>query len=112
MDSIDYNESVTLLFPAEAGRTLPLSEAVREIVHTSDKGRRLAAYIVRDEKPPFSSYTEILAIYVQPDFPAKAQTNEAQQSQRFIDTAREIGADESGEAFERAFGKIVPQRCR
>ncbi len=32
------------------------------------------------------------------------------QKQRFIDTARELGADESGEAFERAFGKIVPPK--
>lgn len=32
------------------------------------------------------------------------------ESQRFIDAAREIGADETGEAFERAFGKIVPPK--
>jgi hypothetical protein len=32
------------------------------------------------------------------------------QSQRFEETARELGADESGEAFERAFGKIVPPK--
>lgn len=32
------------------------------------------------------------------------------QAKRFEDTAREIGCDESGEAFERAFGKIVPPK--
>ena len=30
------------------------------------------------------------------------------QRQRFIDAAHEVGADETGEAFEKAFGKIVP----
>jgi hypothetical protein len=29
------------------------------------------------------------------------------QSKRFIETAREIGADESPEAFERAFKKVA-----
>jgi len=32
------------------------------------------------------------------------------QKQRFIETARELGADESGEAFERVFSKIVPRK--
>ena len=32
------------------------------------------------------------------------------QVERFVETARRIGADESGEAFERAFEKIVPPR--
>jgi hypothetical protein len=32
------------------------------------------------------------------------------QSQRFKDTARELGADESGETFERAVRKIVPAK--
>lgn len=39
--------------------------------------------------------------------PTKSQ-REASQRQRFIDTAKEVEADESGEAFEKAFGKIVP----
>ena len=30
------------------------------------------------------------------------------QRQRFIDAAKDIEADETGEAFEKAFGKIVP----
>ena len=29
------------------------------------------------------------------------------QSQRFIDMARELGADEEPEAFERALGKVI-----
>jgi len=33
--------------------------------------------------------------------------NEKPQRERFIDTAREIEADESGKAFDRAFGKVV-----
>jgi hypothetical protein len=32
------------------------------------------------------------------------------QSQRFKDTAKRLGADESGEAFERALKKIVPPK--
>jgi len=34
------------------------------------------------------------------------------QRRRFEDMAREVGADETGEAFERAFGKIVPPKHR
>ncbi|MBT3071677.1 hypothetical protein KKP04_12470 [Rhodomicrobium sp. Az07] len=33
-----------------------------------------------------------------------------EQSERFRQTARELEADETGEAFERAFGKIVPPK--
>jgi hypothetical protein len=32
------------------------------------------------------------------------------QTDRFAKTARELGCDESGQAFERAFGKIVPPK--
>jgi len=39
----------------------------------------------------------------------KAQAN---QRDRFIETAREIQADETGKAFERAFGEIVPPKQR
>jgi hypothetical protein len=34
----------------------------------------------------------------------------AAQKKRFIETARELESDETGEAFERAFGKIVPPK--
>lgn len=36
----------------------------------------------------------------------------AEQSKRFIETAKELEADESGEAFERAFAKAVPAKTR
>ena len=32
------------------------------------------------------------------------------QSERFIEKAKELGVDESGEAFERALKKIVPPK--
>ena len=32
------------------------------------------------------------------------------QRERFIEKAREIGSDESGKTFERAFKKIVPPK--
>ena len=35
---------------------------------------------------------------------------EKTQAERFLETAREVGADETGEAFERAIEKIVPPR--
>lgn len=37
-----------------------------------------------------------------------ADPNEKPQHERFKETAREHGTDESGKEFERAFGKIVP----
>lgn len=44
--------------------------------------------------------------------PAKKppKTDEKPQRERFIEAAREAGVDETGEAFERAFEKIVPPR--
>ena len=36
--------------------------------------------------------------------------DDPEQSKRFIDTAREIEADERPEAFERAFKKVVPPK--
>jgi hypothetical protein len=41
--------------------------------------------------------------------PTKKMT-QAEQSERFKETARNLGADESGEAFRRAFEKIVPPK--
>lgn len=35
---------------------------------------------------------------------------EKTQAERFLETAREVGADETGEAFERAMDRIVPPR--
>jgi hypothetical protein len=36
----------------------------------------------------------------------------AEQSERFKETARKLGADETGKAFERAFEKIAPPKRR
>jgi hypothetical protein len=36
--------------------------------------------------------------------------DDPEQFERFVETARKLGVDESGEAFERAFEKIVPPR--
>lgn len=32
------------------------------------------------------------------------------QAERFIDTARQLGVDETGERFEKAFEKLVPPK--
>ncbi len=37
----------------------------------------------------------------------KPKPDEKPQSERFIETAREIGADETQEGFEQAFDKII-----
>jgi hypothetical protein len=34
-----------------------------------------------------------------------------EQSQRFIDMAREVGVDESPNAFDRAFGQVVRSKA-
>jgi hypothetical protein len=39
--------------------------------------------------------------------PKPRKMTKAEQSKRFKETARELGADETGEAFENAFSKIV-----
>jgi hypothetical protein len=36
--------------------------------------------------------------------------DDPEQSRRFVETARQIEADETGEAFRRAFEKIVPPK--
>lgn len=41
----------------------------------------------------------------------KPTKDEKPQRQRFIDTAKELGVDESKEAFERAFKKFVPVKA-
>lgn len=43
--------------------------------------------------------------------PAKKNPmTEAERSRRFVETARKLEADETGEKFERVFKKIVPSR--
>jgi hypothetical protein len=39
---------------------------------------------------------------------AVPKPDDPEQSKRFIEAARQIEADETGEAFRRAFEKIVP----
>lgn len=41
--------------------------------------------------------------------PLKPEPDDKEQSKRFIDTAKELGADESEESFERAFGIVAPK---
>ncbi|MGI8738860.1 MAG: hypothetical protein ACR2KU_04200 [Gammaproteobacteria bacterium] len=38
----------------------------------------------------------------------KRELSDKEQSERFKETAREIGTDESGKTFERTFKKLVP----
>lgn len=40
----------------------------------------------------------------------KPKPDEKPQSERFIETAREIGADETKEGFERAFAVVVTSK--
>lgn len=44
-----------------------------------------------------------------PQTPKRKMTPE-EQSELFIKTARELGVDETGEEFERAFAKIAPAK--
>jgi hypothetical protein len=41
---------------------------------------------------------------------AKPKLTDKEQSERFKETAREIGVDESGKEFERAVGQITTPR--
>jgi hypothetical protein len=43
---------------------------------------------------------------------AKPNLTDKKQSERFIETARELGIDESGEQFERALRNIAPAMPR
>jgi hypothetical protein len=42
----------------------------------------------------------------------KPKLTDKEQSERFIETARELGVDESGEKFKHALERIVPLRER
>ena len=41
---------------------------------------------------------------------AKSEPDDKAQKERFIEKARELEADDSGEEFERAFKKVVPPK--
>lgn len=53
--------------------------------------------MAKDEKP-------------KPKAKSKSKFTDKAQSERFIETARKLGIEETGEAFERAFAKIVPPK--
>ncbi len=40
----------------------------------------------------------------------KPKSDDAKQSERFMEAARKIEADESGKKFEQAFKKIAPRK--
>jgi hypothetical protein len=42
----------------------------------------------------------------------KQKDTDPYQSERFIETARKLGVDESGKSFVQAFEKIVPPKRR
>jgi hypothetical protein len=42
----------------------------------------------------------------------KPKLSDKEQSERFMETAREIGVDESGEAFEKAFKRIAKSQAK
>jgi hypothetical protein len=41
---------------------------------------------------------------------AKPKLSDKEQSERFKQTARELGVDESGESFDKAFRSIIQSR--
>jgi hypothetical protein len=45
-----------------------------------------------------------------PKTPRKRKPDNPEQFERFVETARKLGVDESGRAFAQAFEKIVPPR--
>ena len=40
----------------------------------------------------------------------RPKPDDPEQSRRFIDAAKEAGVDETGEAFDKAFKKLVPEK--
>ena len=42
--------------------------------------------------------------------PKRQKMTDKEQSERFIQTARELGVDETGETFEREFSKIIQKK--
>ncbi len=42
-----------------------------------------------------------------PKAPAKPKLTDADRHARFVEAARQVGADESAEAFDRAFEKVT-----
>ena len=42
----------------------------------------------------------------------KPKLSDKEQSERFMETARELGVDENGKAFEEVFGRITKQPAK
>ena len=42
----------------------------------------------------------------------RVKKDDKEQSRRFVETAKELGTDESGRSFSRVFKKITPQKDR
>lgn len=42
----------------------------------------------------------------------KPKEKDKRQYERFVETARKLGVDETPEAFDRAFRKIIPSKKR
>jgi len=42
----------------------------------------------------------------------RTQTSDPAQYARFLETAKKLEADETGQAFERAMGALVPRKTR
>jgi hypothetical protein len=42
----------------------------------------------------------------------KQKPDDKEQSQRFVETARELEADESGKSFDKALKNVVPKKTR
>jgi hypothetical protein len=40
----------------------------------------------------------------------KRKPDDAEESKRFVDAARQLESDESGKSFERAFGAVAPKK--
>jgi hypothetical protein len=49
---------------------------------------------------------------IKPKQQKKTKATDKRQSERFLETARKLGANQSMEEFEKTFKKIVPPRRR
>jgi len=49
---------------------------------------------------------------VAPKTPRKRKPEDPELFERFVEAARKIGVDESGKAFDQAFGRIAHSRRR
>ena len=69
MDEIDYDEIVTLLMPGDDSRTMSLADAVRLVLRTDDRVKRIAATILTERES--IGFKQLNQIYNRPDFPRR-----------------------------------------